>query len=1323
MCGRREAGIGGGTRIAILLLLLALALPSLAGDAGVPLMKVFTADDYGAHSQNWSVLQGADGLIYAGNGSGLLQFDGERWKRYPTPHETRVRRMVDAAPGHMLVATTDDLLEVEVANSHGLHPSMHSLTAAWPEALRGFGETMGLARIAFGTLVQASHRVILIQPDGGLKHWDSEAGFQQSFAIGDDWYVLDRARGLLRLTSSDTAAAEIPLAADGARLAQDQLSFMLRLRDGSILLASRKLGLLRYRDGRLQPWKTAIDDWIRDQIVVPGIELSDGSLVLGSLRAGLARIDSDGQLLQFLDERDGLPSNSVYALATDNQGGLWIALDGGIARVAWPHPLTRFDRRQGLATVWGIGRHQDRLVLSTRLGLLLGTATERGRPLQFEHAPGQPTQAWETWSVDDDLWIAGSDGVWRIRNASAPVAAWQSERIHDERFAYSLLGDARHADTLFAATSQGVIRITDIRSAQPQVHVILGYTGEARQLAQDQDGTLWAGTPNGRLLRLSANDETFEVLDASTGVPAGMTWPAIVSGRLLVGTSAGVFARHDDQFATATEFKGCANVARLRQTSAATLWIACNGNAVAAQRAGNGQWNDDAGKLRGLRNESIYAFFADADGSTWIGRERDLIRYDAKTEPPTWPKVLPRLRAAYGDIGDGGVEPLDLSAGADAWPVGMRQLHLQFALPVFGLSRPVRYYAHLEGVDSERLWGLGAAQRDYSNLGGGRYRFNLSVEAPELVEQGNLSADYVFAIAKPWYRQWWAMLLWWLWVAAAIWLLALGIASWRSRVLIERNRVLALRVLEQTRDLQLQTEQLKAADVAKTRFFAGVAHDVRSPLMLILEPLQDVLRGVFGTLPHPATDQLQRVEANARRLNRLVESLLDLHSIEAGQRRLHPSAHDAKLFVDGVLAHFSGWADEHGIVIDLDTRQLHGLTWFDAQAIEQVLFNILGNALKHAPGASQIEVTLAGGGDEPCRILVRDRGPGFAADVLARVFEHYVRGDRARLQRTPGSGLGLALCRELIEAHGGRIAARNATAGGAEIEFELPACAAAQASAREPDSAPALHATAAPADALDVLDGVGADRTTVLLVDDNEELRAFLADRLRADYRVLEASDGRQALALAKQSLPDVIVSDVQMPELDGLALTRALRADAETGAIPILLMAAHGALDERIAGLETGASDFLAKPFHVSEMIARISALIFAQRQLRTRLLADGIQLTPNNAAVAEPEFLQRVRAAVAARLDDSRFGVSELAALLHIERSTLFKRLKALGVESPVQLIRNQRLDAAADLLVRRQGQVTEIAYACGFESLSHFSRVFRERFGKTPSEYAAG
>lgn len=1317
----------------VYLLLLFCCTPLCASDAGIPLLQVFTPGDYTGHSQNWSVLQGADGLIYAGNGAGMLQYDGARWHIYRTPHNTRVRRVINARPGHMLAATTDDLFDIEVANSPFPPTQMHSLTTAWPEQARGFGEAMGLERTSAGIFLQASHRILLTQ-DGGAPHqWQSEAGFQQSFALGDDWYVLDRARGLLRVGVADTQAAEVPLAPDGARLAGDQVSFMLRRRNGDIVVASRKLGLLRYRDGQLQSWPTEIDRWMSEQIVMPGAELDDGSLVLGSLRAGIARIDGDGRLLQFLDERDGLPSNSVYALATDNQGGLWAGLDGGIARIAWPGAISRFDKRQGLATVWGIGRHQQHRVLATRLGLMVAQPSQAGRPTHFERVAGQPTQAWETLSVGDELWIAGSDGVWRIRDTSMPASAWQAEHIHAARFAYSLLHDARDAQVVFAATAQGVLRISSINDPHPVAEMLAGYSGESRQLAQDRDGGIWAGTPNGRLLHLPAGAKQLRVLDDFDRVPAGMTWPATVDGDLVVGTGDGL-QRFDgqrlvDSAALEAVNVQCRTVSRVKQVSPTAIWVACGDFIGVANRAVSGEWEFERDPLRGLTSESAYAFFADADGSLWIGRERDLVRVDGKVPLPVLPAMQPRLRGAYV-IGDQGFRPLDISAGANAWPAGTEQLRLQFALPIFALAEPVRFNSHLEGIDSDRVGSHWEAQRDYTNLAGGSYRFRIRAEVLERFGT-SLPTDFQFSIAQPWYRKTWAMLLWIAMASALIWFLGAGIARWRSRVLIAQNLDLERVVGERTQALQLQTERLKQIDLAKTRFFAGVAHDVRSPLILILEPLQELLRGVFGVLPRPAMDQINRVESNARRLNRLVESLLDLHHIEAGQRRVQPVLQDAVKFVEGVLAHFSGWAEEHQILLTVDVSAVRGPARFDAQALEQVLFNVIGNALKYVPEAGRIDITLAGGGEAALELRVRDNGPGFAAELIAQVFDHYVRGEETLRRRLPGSGLGLALCRELVQAHGGRIQARNAIDGGAEIQIELPsAILRADPANDEPEPVDDAQEAVTAVVSTTLADAVPAmarddrdqdDRTTVLLVDDNSELRAFLAARLQNDYRVLEASDGCEALALARRALPDVVVSDVQMPLLDGLALTRALRADIETDTIPILLMASHGAVAERIAGLEVGANDFLGKPFHVSELIARVCALISAQRQLRARLVDGGVLATRLTAVVEEPEFLRRVRVAIDARLDDSQFGVSELAAALHIERSTLFKRLKALDLESPVQLLRNHRLDASAALLARRAGQVTEIAYACGFESLSYFSRVFRERFGKTPREYA--
>jgi len=453
-----------------------------------------------------------------------------------------------------------------------------------------------------------------------------------------------------------------------------------------------------------------------------------------------------------------------------------------------------------------------------------------------------------------------------------------------------------------------------------------------------------------------------------------------------------------------------------------------------------------------------------------------------------------------------------------------------------------------------------------------------------------------------------------------------------------------------------------------------------------------------------------------------VNQLLDLQAAEAGALKISPRVADLAAFARAIAAQFEAVAKRGGLALEVDAPGPAPCA-FDASHMESVVVNLIGNAIKFTPPGGRIVLRVAGT-EERVTLAVEDNGPGIAPEALPHIFERFYRAP-SREVRAHGTGLGLAVVKEVVERHGGSVIALSEPGKGSRFEVRMPAAgdsAVSPPSSSEPSPGAALAGALAELD--DPLASRGplgeTDATTVLVVDDNLELRAFIAQRLATRYRVLQASDGVEALAAARSQLPDVVVTDVNMPNMDGIELCRRLKADAATSAIPVVLLASTATAGAREEAFGLGADEFVFKPFNTPELLARIAGLIASRRQLRAALVEAARQAPAEDRAVLPP-LVQKVREAVLAHLDDSDFGVSELAETLGMERTTLFKHLKALDQPPPVKLMRDIRLDAAARMLREAAGQVTEVAYACGYQSLSHFSTAFAEKFGASPSEYA--
>ncbi len=496
-----------------------------------------------------------------------------------------------------------------------------------------------------------------------------------------------------------------------------------------------------------------------------------------------------------------------------------------------------------------------------------------------------------------------------------------------------------------------------------------------------------------------------------------------------------------------------------------------------------------------------------------------------------------------------------------------------------------------------------------------------------------------------------------------------------------------------------------------------------------------------------AREQVGLAVRNSRRLLHLVNQLLDVARLEAGRLTLNMGAVDAAVFIHSIAGRFTAMAVRKHINFQVAVPAAPVRVYVDAERIEKVVGNLLGNAFKFTPEGGTIAIQMATE-DDPAHagwlvVTVRDTGPGIAPEHLPHLFERFYQADASSTRRQAGTGIGLALAHELVALHHGTIDVDSEVGRGTTFTVRLPlgeahfteaerAGAATKPFEQRPSSPSALSGEivlpddAAPTggDGQEVASPEGEDVTTVLVVDDNAHVRAYVRRHLARRYRVLEAADGQEALALAAEAVPDLIVSDVMMPRLDGFALCHAVKTHPELDFIPVILLTAKASQDSKIEGLETGADAYMTKPFNVRELEVRVDNLIASRRQLQARYsqAAAPFAFTPavSEVLAADQEFLEQVRAVIVEHLSDENFGVQELASALGQSRASLYRRFDTLLEESPTELIWHMRLVEASHRLASGAGTVGEVAYSVGFKSVSHFCKRFKAHFGASPRVY---
>ena len=526
-----------------------------------------------------------------------------------------------------------------------------------------------------------------------------------------------------------------------------------------------------------------------------------------------------------------------------------------------------------------------------------------------------------------------------------------------------------------------------------------------------------------------------------------------------------------------------------------------------------------------------------------------------------------------------------------------------------------------------------------------------------------------------------------------------------------------------------ESRQLKVIDELKTRFFDNITHEFRTPLTLILSPVEKLLQR--HNEPPDLHSGLLMVERNAYQLLQLINQLLDLAKLESGHLTLSPKAGNLSDFIRQIIRRFEPLAQEKGLALTFES-DLSDIVVFDAEKVEQILYNLLTNALKFT-NTGGVTVRLTGG--SPVQLTVTDTGIGIVAEKLPYIFNRFYQVQRSDVNGSalsftnPGTGIGLSLVKELTELMGGTVSVNSVSSrnsagksSGTTFTVTLPLERAGSAESIDNAVRPALRVKTSTRVSVNGTSSNGAEldeKPLVLVVEDNTELAAFVAGELTSHYRVLTAYDGDEGWQLAQTELPDVVLTDVMMPGLDGYELTHRLKTDPATDHIAVVMLTAKTAQTSRIEGLQQGADDYVSKPFHMDELRLRIHNLLVRQQTLRAHYHT----LFSRPETLLKPEaldpFLQKLHTIIEEHLDDSTFRVDELAREVGMSRRTLHRKLTAVANLTINDFIRQHRLKRGATILHEGRN-VSETAYLVGYESPAHFSTVFKEFFGKTPSEY---
>jgi signal transduction histidine kinase/ligand-binding sensor domain-containing protein/DNA-binding response OmpR family regulator len=636
----------------------------------------------------------------------------------------------------------------------------------------------------------------------------------------------------------------------------------------------------------------------------------------------------------------------------------------------------------------------------------------------------------------------------------------------------------------------------------------------------------------------------------------------------------------------------------------------------------------------------------------------------------------------------------------------------------------------------EEDWRTADANRlaKYTNMSPGEYVFQVIGSNSDGI-WNNEGASLKIVILPPWWATTWAYL--------AYALLIIGTIYFVWRMQLRR-----IKIKQDYEMSKFEAEKMHEVDEMKSRFFTNISHEFRTPLTLIFGPAKDIEENCKDDKAKQSAGSIKR---NASRLYALVNQLLDISKLESGKMKLEASEQNIIPLLKGYVLSFSSLAERKKITLQFNTTEENLRAYVDQDKLEKIIDNLLSNALKFTPEGGKVLVSVKtttpfspltkwGTQGGLLEISISDTGMGIAKERLDKIFDRFYQVDGSHTRENEGTGIGLSLTKELVELHKGKIEVESEYGKGTTFKVLLPLGKAhlkpeeiverdfdeeKEATIKEVDQIPEIEFGKKTND-LDLLieTDLSADKAgkpLLLIVEDNSDVRRYIVSHIEKEYRILEASNGEEGLKEALKHLPDLIISDVMMPKMNGFELCEKIKTDERTSHIPIILLTAKATDKDKISGYETGADDYIMKPFDSSVLKVRIKNLIDQRKKLREQFRKEGlIGLENKEITSLDKKFLQNVLQIINNHLSDTSFGVEILANEVSISRRNLDRKLVALTGEVPGDLIRRVRLTQAARLINQNFGNISEIALEVGFSNPAYFSKCFSEQFGLSPSEY---
>jgi len=1285
---------------------------------GDSIISHYETELFAGSGTNWFVQQHHNGIIFLSNSNGLHSFDGANWRSYAlnAQHLGNIRQFRIHSDGRIYVGGESDFGYFEpIANGDLKYSSLLYLLPKDNQLISNVNNVFIFEeQIYFIT----PELIIAYTPGQDLKTWSPKVRFSRGWLTGERLFFTDGSElsyleNNRRYSTPFTNEKKIK-----------SFGFVQYI-DQGYLVGTYSQGIYLLKENELSMWMSENNPDSKLGLY-NSIKINEYLIAVSSINGGVIFLDHQGEVVYRLNIQNGLNSNITLNLFLDNQQGLWLTQEGYLSRAQLPFELSVFSgNRHTFAKVRGFSKLDNTLFLSAVNGIK--TIDSLGK---MSAPPNTLTSTADIVKIRNKLLIAGASEC-QIFDPRTKVV----EPLLKTASCRDVLVSQKFPEFLLIITERSVAYSIWKNNRWHLPEEIVQNNQISSELIEDEYGNIWSADSKGNLLRF-----WFDKIWKSEliNVHFSPATPLIYDGNLVVATDDGFFYWDYTAETMRTKVgwfhqqfgKNADAPYLLYQDNHQRLWLASRETAGFFE-LDNGKpvrWNNYPVAASGMKN--LRRVFDD-NSVVWLGFDDGIVRFS----PSNLLKDKSSARALISEIRQKDTNralSVDSFASADAQLESLTDedsIRAYFGLTSYLQSNENQYRYRL----NDESWNEWSRENyvDLGRLSGGEYQ--LDMQAKDLKQNTHSATSKRFKIIPPWYLSNSAYLLYGLILFSLIWLISNFIAGLRIKNISKQKRLLEKEVAARTKTIQTQADKLEKLAEAKSRFFANVSHEFRTPLTLAIGPLKELLK--VDRIDHPSDKKFLEIAIdNCRQMLNLVGQILDINRLESGEMLLTVNQFNLGEKLSSYLDRYRVLADERQVKIIAQNLDEPITVYFDQDHLDKIVNNLLSNAFKFSETGTKIELGISLDKDSnSVDILVKDEGIGIAEDDSQQIFERYFQGKKSsNLQ--PGTGIGLSMVKELLDLHSASIELDRSYTQGAlfVVTLKLGNSHYEQKHFVDEQVSTTLVTDLNTQSNL-IVDHVEitcdeserVELPTVLVVDDHQDLRFYIKTALQTNYNIIEAANGRLALDLVQAEQPDFIISDVMMPVMDGLQLTKYLKSDPELAHIPLLLLTAKSTKRETVEGLQKGADDYLSKPFDSSELIARIDAHLAQKKNIAASIYQSFKKEASSirNGVLSNQKknsFTEKFSSFVEENLTDPEFDVACMTKHMNIERSTLFRKVKTSFDCTPGIYLRNCRLQLSLRMLEQQSGTVSEIAYAVGFQSLSYFSRCFNEKFKMRPTQY---